>query len=64
VALMHLVDTSVLTRLDRSNVRVALEPLTAGGRGARAGIYDADFDVIARVTGQPCDWVVPAGTID
>jgi len=26
--------------------------------------YDADFDVIARVTGQPCEWVVPAGSID
>jgi predicted nucleic acid-binding protein len=137
VALTHLVDTSVLTRLDRSNVRAALEPLTAGGRVARAGIsdleigfsarnlrewtslttalaafslietdathlrrarqvqrllasrglrgrkvpdlliaaaaeenglavlhYDADFEVIARVTGQACEWVVPAGTID
>lgn len=26
--------------------------------------YDADFDLIARVTGQPCEWVVTAGTID
>jgi len=26
--------------------------------------YDADFDLITRVTGQPCEWVVPAGTID
>ena len=26
--------------------------------------YDSDFDLIARVTGQTCDWVVPAGTID
>lgn len=26
--------------------------------------YDGDFDLIARVTGQPCQWVVPAGTID
>src|SRR4029077_3498032 len=26
--------------------------------------YDADFDVIARVTGQPCEWVVPAVSID
>ena len=25
--------------------------------------YDADFDLIAEVTGQPCDWVVPQGTI-
>jgi predicted nucleic acid-binding protein len=26
--------------------------------------YDADFDLIAKVTGQQCKWVVPAGTID
>ncbi len=26
--------------------------------------YDADFDVIASVTGQRCQWVVPAGTVE
>lgn len=26
--------------------------------------YDGDFDLIARVTGQQCQWVVPAGSID
>lgn len=26
--------------------------------------YDADFDLISEVTGQPCQWVVPAGAID
>jgi len=26
--------------------------------------YDGDFDRIAAVTGQPCQWVVPAGTVD
>lgn len=26
--------------------------------------YDADFDLIAAVTGQPCRWVVPAGSIE
>lgn len=26
--------------------------------------YDADFDLIAAVTGQRCTWVVPAGTVD
>ncbi|HVT20129.1 MAG TPA: PIN domain nuclease [Mycobacteriales bacterium] len=25
--------------------------------------YDADFDLIAAVTGQRCTWVVPAGTL-
>jgi len=26
--------------------------------------YDQDFDKIAKVTGQRCEWVVPAGSID
>ena len=26
--------------------------------------YHADFDLIASVTGQPCQWVVPAGSVD
>jgi predicted nucleic acid-binding protein len=26
--------------------------------------YDADFDRIAAVTGQSCEWVVPAGSVD
>ncbi len=26
--------------------------------------YDADFDLIASVTGQPCQWVVPPGSVD
>lgn len=137
MALTHLVDTSVLTRLGNSAVRAVVEELAAAGRVARAGIsdleigysarnarewdrlqqalesfdlietearhvkrarhvqrllagqsqsgrkipdllvaaaaedsdlivlhYDADFDRIAAVTGQKCEWVVGAGTID
>lgn len=26
--------------------------------------YDSDFDLIAAVTGQRCEWVLPAGTVD
>jgi len=26
--------------------------------------YDNDFELIAKVTGQPCQWVVTAGSID
>jgi len=26
--------------------------------------YNADFDRIAAVTRQPCEWVVPAGSVD
>ena len=25
--------------------------------------YDQDFDTIAEITGQPAEWVVPAGSI-
>jgi predicted nucleic acid-binding protein len=137
VALSHLLDTSVLTRLGEASVRAVVEPLAAIGRAARAGIsdleigysarndrewdelvgaldvfvlvettaehferarqvqrqlaaisqrgrkipdlliaaaaeqagytvlhYDADFDLIALVTGQPCQWVVPAGSVN
>jgi predicted nucleic acid-binding protein len=137
VALTHLVDTSVLTRLGRRPIRAAIEPKAARGELARAGIshlevgysarsaaewdrltealevfeliettsdhlrrarqvqrllaakhqrgrkvpdlliaaaaearnlsvlhYDADFDRIAAVTGQACEWIVPAGSAD
>lgn len=137
MALSHLVDSSVLTRLDRSAIRAAIEPQAELGKLARATIsdleigfsardatewdrlvdaldvltpvettaehvrrarqvqrllaakhqrgrkvpdlliaaaaetndltvlhYDADFDLIAAVTGQPCEWVVPAGSVD
>ena len=137
MALSHLLDTSVLTRLREPSVRAVVEPLTNIGRAARAGIsdleigysarndrewddlvaaldafvlvettaehlhrarqvqrllaansqrgrkipdllvaaaaeqggytvlhYDTDFDLIASVTGQPCQWVVPAGSVD
>ena len=136
MALTHVVDTSVLTRLTNPSVRAALEPLSAAGSIARAGMsdlevcfsarnarewdalldalqtfdlvetdsrhverarhvqrllaarrergrkvpdlliaaaaelagltvlhYDADFDRIKAVTGQACEWVVPAGSV-
>ena len=137
MALSHLVDSSVMTRLGQSAIRAAVEPEAELGRLARATIsdleigfsardaeewdrlvaaldvftpvettaehvrrarqvqrllaarhqrgrkipdlliaaaaeardltvlhYDADFDLIAAVTGQPCEWIVPAGTVD
>jgi predicted nucleic acid-binding protein len=33
-------------------------------RGLTVLHYDTDFDRIATVTGQPCEWVVPAGSVD
>jgi hypothetical protein len=137
MALTHLVDTSVLTRLAEPAIRAVLEPLAAVGRVGRSGIsdlevgysarsarewddlqralgtfelletearhmkrarqvqrmlanrsqrgrkvpdllvaataedaglivlhYDADFDRIAAVTGQKCEWVAPSGSVD
>jgi predicted nucleic acid-binding protein len=48
VALTHLVDTSVLTRLDRPSVRVAVEALAVAGRVARATISDLELGYSAR----------------
>jgi len=137
MALTHVVDSSVLTRLGRAPIREVIEPMVERGALARAGIsdlevgysarsaaewdqlaealevfelvettadhvrrarqvqrllasrhqrgrkipdlliaaaaearnlgvlhYDADFDRIAAVTSQPCQWVVPAGSVD
>ncbi|HEX5307653.1 MAG TPA: PIN domain nuclease [Solirubrobacteraceae bacterium] len=137
MAITHLLDTSVLTRLREPSVRGVVEPRAERGELCRAGIsdleigvsarnaeewdrltgaveifelvetsaahmrrarqvqrllvakrqrgrklpdllvaaaaeergmavlhYDADFDLIAGVTGQPCEWVVPADSID
>ncbi|MEZ5382415.1 MAG: PIN domain-containing protein [Microthrixaceae bacterium] len=36
----------------------------AEARNLTALHFDADFDLIASVTGQRCEWVVPAGSID
>lgn len=137
MALTHLLDTSVLTRLRESTIREAIEPRAQRGELARAGVsdlevgysarneaewdrlaqaveifelvettaehvrrarqvqrllasrhqrgrkvpdlliaaaaearnltvlhYDADFDRIAAVTGQPCEWAVPPGSVN
>jgi hypothetical protein len=137
VALTHLLDTSVVSRLGAPAVRDVIDPLARAGQIGRAGItdlevgygsrndrewdqdmadlsifelvettsdhvrrarqvqrllasrsqrgrkvpdlliaaaaeqagltllhYDADFDLIANVTGQDCKWVVAAGTVD
>ncbi len=45
-----------------------LQDLIIAAAAERAGVtllhYDADFDLIASVTGQPCEWVVERGTAD
>jgi predicted nucleic acid-binding protein len=36
---------------------------TAESEGLTVLHYDADFDLIAEITGQPCEWIVPKGSI-
>ena len=48
MALTHLVDTSVLTRLDRPAVRQAIEPRVARRELARATISDLEIGFSAR----------------
>jgi predicted nucleic acid-binding protein len=35
---------------------------TAEMEGLTVLHYDADFELIAKITGQPCEWIVPRGT--
>lgn len=47
--------------------RVPIPDLVIAAAAERAGLavlhYDADFDVIGEVTGQPMEWVVPRGSL-
>ena len=52
MALTHLLDTSVLTRLSHDDVRAAAERLVAAGRAARAGISDLEIGFSARNTDE------------
>lgn len=48
MALTHLVDTSVLTRLRHESVRDVVEPMAAAGFLARAGISDLEIGYSAQ----------------
>lgn len=48
MAVSHLVDTSVLTRLDEAGVRKVIEPFSERGELARAGISDLEIGYSAR----------------
>lgn len=42
----------------------ALVCATAEGRGLTILHYDADFELVASITGQQHEWIVPRGTAD
>ena len=48
MALTHVVDTSVLTRLARPEVRASIQPRAEGGQLARAAISDLEVGYSAR----------------
>jgi predicted nucleic acid-binding protein len=53
---------------DRSHQRGAkIADLLIAATAEAAGLvvlhYDRDFDLIADITGQPTEWIVPAGTV-
>jgi predicted nucleic acid-binding protein len=52
MALTHLIDTSVLTRLGRPEVRAAIEPRLERGEVARAGISDLEVGYSARSSSE------------
>ena len=66
---VHLRALDVQRRLARSNhhrsVRLPDLLLAATAEAYELIVlhYDRDFDRIAEVTGQPCEWVVPSGTV-
>jgi predicted nucleic acid-binding protein len=54
---------------DKGQHRAASIPdLVVAAAAERGGLtvlhYDADFELIATVTGQPTEWVVPRGSVD
>jgi predicted nucleic acid-binding protein len=61
VALSHLVDTSVLTRLARPSVRDVVEPMARAGQLARPTICDLEVGYAARNTDE---WDRLTGALD
>ena len=61
MALTHLVDTSVLTRLAVADVRAVVEPLAAVGSLARAGVSDLEVGYSAR---NRAEWDRLTGALD
>jgi predicted nucleic acid-binding protein len=56
---------SLADRTQQRGVKIADLLIAAAAEAASLVLlhYDHDFDVIAWVTGQPTEWIVPAGTV-
>ena len=59
------VQSALIRRGRHRSVGVAdlLIAATAEIEGLTLLHYDADFDLIAEITGQPTEWIVPRGTV-
>jgi hypothetical protein len=61
MALTHLVDTSVLTRVSSPRIRAVLEPYVREGSAGRVGIADLEIGFSAR---SAAEWDSLAGALE
>src|SRR5438874_374690 len=59
------VQDALAERSRQRGARIADLLITAAAEAARLVVlhYDHDFELTAEITGQPTDWIVPAGTV-
>lgn len=59
------VQDALADRSQQRGAKIADLLIAAAAESARLVVlhYDDDFDLIAEITGQPTEWVVPAGTV-
>ncbi len=59
------VQDSLADRSQQRGVKIADLLIAAAAESAGLVVlhYDHDFDAIAGVTGQPTEWILPAGTV-
>jgi predicted nucleic acid-binding protein len=59
------VQDALAERSQQRGVKIADLLIAAAAEAAGLVVlhYDHDFDLIADITGQPTEWIVPAGTV-
>lgn len=59
------VQDALANRSQHGGAKIAdlLIAATADAAGLVVLHYDRDYDLIAQVTGQPTEWIVPAGSV-
>ena len=68
VTLHRAVEVQGLLAEEGQHRAASIPDLVVAAAAERAGLtvlhYDTDFELIATVTGQPTEWVVPRGSVD